>query len=245
MESGYVLMPVVLIIFCVCFFGKKRRYKATSYYRLTKNPYRFTMKDKGRFGEYQIYRRLAFYERKGAKFLFNCYLPKGTDETTEVDAVMLHSSGLYVFESKNYGGWIYGQEEERMWTQLLRDNRGFVQKERFYNPLIQNRSHVRLLKKFLGIGTDIPVYSVVVFSDRCVLKKVSVSGLCGYVTTWKELRRTVRKLSGKSPKALEEEEILTWRDQLYPYTQISRKKKREHIRNIRRRQEKKGFFHIF
>ena len=38
----------------------------------------------------------------GASFLFNCYLPMENKETTEIDAIMIHHSGIYVFESKNY-----------------------------------------------------------------------------------------------------------------------------------------------
>ena len=72
----------------------------TTYHKITHNSYRKIQKDKGAYGEYQIYQNLASYERDGAHFLFNCYLPWRSGETTEVDALMIHHSGIYVFESK-------------------------------------------------------------------------------------------------------------------------------------------------
>ena len=34
---------------------------------------------------------------------------------TEIDVLMIYKSGIYVFESKNYGGWIYGDQYEDTW----------------------------------------------------------------------------------------------------------------------------------
>lgn len=56
--------------------------------------------DVGSYGEYCIFKLLKSYESQGAKFLFNVYLPKGENETTEIDVLMICSQGIYVFESK-------------------------------------------------------------------------------------------------------------------------------------------------
>ena len=48
------------------------------------------------------------YEDYGAKILRNLYIPYGNQEkTTEIDALMIYETGIYVFESKDYSGWIY------------------------------------------------------------------------------------------------------------------------------------------
>lgn len=44
-------------------------------------------------------------------------------------------------------------------------------KERFYNPIKQNRAHVRALSDYLGLE-DVAFSSYIVFSERCELKKV-------------------------------------------------------------------------
>jgi hypothetical protein len=76
--------------------------------------------EKGKSGEYLVYKVLQNYEKDGAKFLFNCYLPKNNNnDTTEIDVIMIHNSGIYVFESKNYSGWIFGSEHQQKWTQTL------------------------------------------------------------------------------------------------------------------------------
>lgn len=241
MEPGYVL-PAVTVLLCLYFLSRKRRYKRTSYYRMTKIPYRTVLEDKGRFGEYQIYRRLSFYERKGAGLLFNCYLPKSSGGTTEIDAVMVHTSGIYVFESKNYSGWVFGRETDRMWTQTLKSRQGAVSRTQFLNPLFQNQSHVTGLRRQLGLGPDIPVYSVVVFSDRCIVKKITISDPERKVTVWRKLGRTVRKLARRQPDVLSRECVEELYDRLYPYTQVSRRERREHIRNIQRHRKKRGLF---
>ena len=86
------------------------------------------------------------------------------EETTEIDVLMISPKGLFVFESKNYSGWIFGSENQKNWYQTLPAGRGRSHKENFYNPIMQNRSHIKHLKAFLG--TDIPVRSIIVFSDR-------------------------------------------------------------------------------
>lgn len=91
-------------------------------------------------GEYTIYRRLKNLEGS-PRFLFNLYLPKEDGTFSEMDVLMLHSSGLYAFESKNYKGWIFGSEKGYYWTQTLPTGKGRSQKEKFYNPIKQHQTH--------------------------------------------------------------------------------------------------------
>lgn len=236
MEVRSVLTAAVLSLICLWFSDRRRRYKRSSYYRITRNAYELTMKDKGRFGEYQIFKKLAFYEQGGARFLFNCYLPRGDGGTTEIDVLMIHHSGIYVFESKNYSGRICGRETDQNWTQLLK------KKTSFLNPLRQNRSHVIRVRKLMGLGKETPVYSLVVFSDRCVLEKMAVKDPDCQVTNWKGLRRAVRRFAKRQPGTLEKRDVERLYQSLYPYTRVSRKEKREHIRNIHRRWGKRSIF---
>ena len=47
------------------------------------------------------------------------YLPKENGETTELDVIFLHESGVYVFDLKNYNGRIFGTETQQYWAQSL------------------------------------------------------------------------------------------------------------------------------
>lgn len=69
----------------------------------------------GEYSTYCLLDKLEGYK----KFLFNCYIPKGDGTTTEVDVIMIHETGIYVIESKNYNGCIFGREDAYEWTQTL------------------------------------------------------------------------------------------------------------------------------
>ena len=64
----------------------------------------------GEHGEKLTERELKFVRllgRKG-KILRNVYIPKDNGETTEIDVVYITQKGIFVIESKNYSGWIFG-----------------------------------------------------------------------------------------------------------------------------------------
>lgn len=72
------------------------------------------------------------------KLLANIYIPKNDHSTTEIDLLMINKTGAYVFESKNYSGWIFGDDRSRYWMQVL----GSGRKSKFFNPILQNKAHV-------------------------------------------------------------------------------------------------------
>lgn len=206
------------------------QYKQQTYFKITKTPYFTLRNDKGKIGEYQIYRKLRSYEKYGGRFLFNCYLLKSNGKTTELDVVLLCPSGIFVFESKNYSGWIFGSEDENMWTQTLPKGNGGVHKESFFNPIIQNKVHVENMKRI--VGRNVPVYSIVVFSDRCTLKKMKIRSEDVHVIQLRDLVRTMRKIRGRTPNALKAEDIKVLYNKLYPSSQVSDKVKAQHILDI-------------
>ena len=83
----------------------------------------------GEIGEYLIWKELKSFERKGGRFLFNLYIPKANDETTEIDVVLIHPKGFFVIESKNYNGWIFGNERNpTRVSQVDEDAGGLIRK---------------------------------------------------------------------------------------------------------------------
>lgn len=206
-------------------------YRKSSYYQITKIP--FSQLNKGEFGEYLIWKVLERFERNGGKFLFNLYIPKPNDETTEVDVVLIHPKGFFVIESKNYNGWIFGSEKNRYWTQTLPMGRGYESnKERFYNPLRQNGSHIKHLKRILS--ETVPMWSVIVFSDECTFKDVTVSSDKPYkVVQLNELRSLVDSLIKKTDNDLFSLSDIQWMyDELLPFTMEDEELKKRHIDNI-------------
>lgn len=209
---------------------KYNEYYQSTYYLTTKNKYEDVIHDKGLHGEYKIYLMLKTYERfYDGRFLFNCYLPREHNETTEVDVILLTHDGIFVIESKNYDGWIYGSENQELWTQTLAAGNK-VHKTHFYNPIRQNKTHIKYLKKV--IGDNLPIYSVIIFSNECTLKNIEVADPETKVIYLEHAIKAVSDLSARTPNAISQENLISIYGKLYPYTQVSESVKQEHIKNI-------------
>ncbi|MBQ8400115.1 MAG: NERD domain-containing protein, partial [Clostridia bacterium] len=229
-----IVLSVILIIYAIkSRIDQQREYKESTYHQITKLPYSSVRNDKGRYGEFLIYNSLKKMEANGAKFLFNVYLPKENGETTEIDVLMICSKGIFVFESKNYSGWIFGSEHHKNWHQTLRGRRGRSQKEHFYNPIMQNRSHMKHLKEF--IGGQPPMHSVIVFSNRCILKNIQIESTDISVINLQKVVSTVSDICNQtSTDLLSEADISNIHDKLYSLTQVDNAVKVQHIANIQK-----------
>lgn len=218
---------VIGVIYCVV---KISNYRKSAYYNVTKNSYLSVLFNKGRYGEYLTYQYLRHYEDQGAKFLFNVYIPKGNGETTEIDVLMISTKGIFVFESKNYSGWIFGSEQQQQWYQTLPSGRK-SRKERFYNPIMQNNTHIRHLKSLLGEYT--PMRSVIVFSERCTLKSVEIQSRDISVIKRNDVAAAISDIYSQTPAdLLSGESVSDIYDMLYPFTQVDERTKTQHIENI-------------
>lgn len=114
---------------------------------------------KGYYGEFLVFRELYADIPGACKILMNLQIPTANGKTTEIDLLMIHETGLYVFEIKHYKGTIYGKAAEAHWTQYFRTSPN----QSFNNPVNQNQYHINALKRFFP---DLPIYSFVVFTSR-------------------------------------------------------------------------------
>lgn len=126
--------------------------------------------DKGEAGEWAIEYALKKALPSNIYILRNLYIPY-KDIVSEVDLVLLHETGIYVFESKNYTGWIFGNKTSTYWTQLFKNG----QKIKFYNPILQNRTHINAIVKQLKLPLGQRPKSYIVFGEHCELKAVPKS----------------------------------------------------------------------
>ena len=227
---GFVFL-VLAITFLIVFLKKNKEYKNGAYYQSTKLSYFSVIHNAGRYGEYLIYESLKQLEENGAKFLFNIYLPKRNGETTEIDVLLISKKGLYVFESKNYSGWIFGNEKQRSWYQTLRVGRRRSRKHCFYNPIMQNRAHVKNLSDFLG--ASFPVWSIIVFSDRCVLKSINLSSNDVSVINRYNVVPVISNIFNHiTTDLLTDNDITEIYNRLYPYTQVDENLRMRHVVSI-------------
>lgn len=196
-------------------------------------------KDIGAYGEYLTFNELKFFEKSGAKILHNCYLPKSNGETSEIDLLMIHTSGIYVIESKNYSGWIFGNEKQNNWTQTLAKGRRGAQKEKFYNPIMQNSSHIKWLEKQVGHINNI--YSLIVFSERCTLKSIDVTSPNVWVIKRNVLKSKISSIAIDNQNVLSQTQVEEMYNKLVVFTGVSQEIKDKHIQNVKRAQGNESF----
>ena len=231
MEFAILVAVVIGVYKVIDFIAGYNRYKTSNYYRSTNNSYLSVYFNKGLNGEYSLYQYLQHFETFGCKFLFNLYVPRENGKTSEIDVIMFHSKGLFVIESKNYSGWIFGNENNKQWTQTLPVGRRRSHKERFYNPIMQNATHIRAVRKY--IDATIPIYSVIAFSDKCTLKDVTVKSNV-IVTYYSDLQREIKlKLSEISNYSMTSELLNETYNKLLQYADADNYTKIQHIYNIK------------
>ena len=127
---------------------------------------RFSVKGKGKYGEDRIYDILQKVDGYKAT-LPNCYLPKGNGETAEVDLIFLHESGIYVFESKNYSGWIFGSENQKYWTRPA-----------LHIRLRVKRVRIKICSNFFNKLYCQLICSTCVFESRIVVGSCCLQNMC-------------------------------------------------------------------
>ena len=227
-------MEILVLIFVIAipiliFLFNYHQYKNSNYCRETNNSFLSVYFDKGRSGEYYLSQYLSCFQSMGCKFLFNLYVPRDNGKTSEIDVIMFHPKGLFVIESKNYSGWIFGNENSKQWTQTLPVGRGRSHKERFYNPIMQNSTHIRAIRKH--IDYTIPIYSVIAFSDKCTLKDVTVKSNV-IVTYYSNLAREIKyKLSTINNYSMNTELLNETYNKLSKYANVDEITKYKHIHN--------------
>ena len=86
------------------------------------------------------------------------------DGTTQIDHILISKYGVFVIETKNLKGWIFGSPTQKKWTQKI-----YRHTNSFQNPLHQNYKHIKELSKLLNIGEH-KFHSIIVFIGESSFK---------------------------------------------------------------------------
>jgi len=135
---------------------------------------------KGWFGEKQT--QFGMWLKLGDEYTrFHDVIVPTQNGSTQIDHLLISRFGIFVIETKNINGWIFGNEQSRQWTQSL-----YGKKYKFQNPLHQNYRHTKALANYLNTDHE-NVHSVVFFiGDNSELKtdlpkNVMTHGLSAYI----------------------------------------------------------------
>lgn len=162
----YLLLPIFLYILYLVF---KRVYLPRIH---------------GALGEYAVSRVLKRLNKKDYVVYNDIYL-KNNGRTSQIDHLILSIYGIFVIETKNYKGWIFGNEKSKYWTQTL-----YKRKHKIYNPIIQNWSHINFLKALSWEFKSLNYFPIVVFAGPAKLKKIEASTP---VIKKRKLLRTIKR----------------------------------------------------
>jgi len=121
-------------------------------------------------GEALVDWKLESLQRKYKEYHpFSNIILKTPDGTTQIDHILISRHGIFVIETKDYKGWIFGDEHQKRWTQSLLGPGYSSVKYHFQNPIHQNYKHVKAVQDFLGVNQK-AVFNVVVFVGTAEFK---------------------------------------------------------------------------
>jgi hypothetical protein len=149
---------------------------------------------------------------------------KNRSGTSQIDHLVISSFGIFVIETKCYKGWLFGSEEGEKWTQAL-----YTEKHQFYNPIQQNRGHIKALKYNLAKYPHIPYYPIIVLAGSCEFK--TFDQVKTTVVYPNDLRATILSLS--TQRFLTGSQVADIREILQNVSIQGEEYRQQHIQNAR------------
>ena len=109
--------------------------------------FRMAIMGKGAYAEDRVARRLARLPEE--YHVFNDVYIRSNNRSVQIDHIVISRYGVFVIETKNYKGWVYGSANAEHWTQNI-----YGHKYQLYNPTRQNSSHVGAICNLFRITRD-------------------------------------------------------------------------------------------
>lgn len=125
---------------------------------------------------------------------------------------------------------MFGSEKNYQWTVSLLNEL----KNKLYNPIKQNQTHIKWLQKY--VGEDIPLFSIIVFSERCTLKLKGDFSVP--VINRDYLYATIRNIWNETDDKLSDEQVNELYEKLKELTKVSKEDKMKHVEDIKKKYDK-------
>lgn len=208
-----------------------------------------TPKGKGIIGEYRINKILKKVSLIYGGLEIGDLMFEDDISSSQIDHILLTQKALYVVETKNYKGHIYGDESAQNWTMTIKHinqkktksgkkySQTHISKHQFYNPLRQNQTHIRKIEKVTKIKGQLPIINIVVFGKRATLKDVTHSDQV-FVLHQSQLARTIHKIESQIENELSIEQQIDILDELYLHNIKDRRLKKQHVKRLKAKYNK-------
>lgn len=199
---------------------KQQRKDEYGFFDFLFNNVEYTKRECGRIGETIVNELLEEICDKG-KVLNNLYIPSAKGGTVEIDNLFITKSSIFVIESKNISGDIYGEENNKIWISEREDRT-----IEFRNPILQNKTHIKYLKKQLKYL--IPIYSIIVFNDEADLSNIVILDTHIKIIHYHELVDTIKQELIDEESFINENQLENLYNALVKYTNVSDEVIRKH-----------------
>lgn len=99
-------------------------------------------------------------------------------KSSQLDHLIVSPYGIFVVETKNHKGWVFGDVNGKVWTQVLRGEHGWRAyggnaHYTFFNPVTQNQLHLQHLSRHLRIPLNYMTGMIVFTSPDAYLGNVN------------------------------------------------------------------------
>jgi hypothetical protein len=141
--------------------------------------------------------------------------------TTQIDHILVSPFGLFIVETKNRKGWIFGSENQATWTQSL-----YGRNYSFQNPLRQAYRQKKSLCEFLRINES-AIHTIVYFVGDCKFKSPLPANVIR-----SRLGRCIKRYNSR---ILSPEQVDRVVEKLERHLVESTLTRRDHLRSLRQR----------
>ena len=188
--SIYILSITIFIVlpFVILITATKKPPKTTKIPKIPKEE-----EFKGRYGEREIEEILLESDRRitNEQIIKNLYLERENGKTTEIDVILILKNKIFVFESKNYSGWVFGNTRDKYWIQIFPNGKRY----NFYNPTWQNYGHIKTLEEKLKNFPNLKYYSIISFGYKATLKDIKNFFNDVHITNYYNIDQKIRELT--------------------------------------------------
>lgn len=215
-----MFLLVFVSLLCIGYLILSLPYYLSPFFRDTHIPYFHARHLRGVWGEYRMFVAASrVLGRKG--WLFHLYLPKPDRATTEVDAVLVHTSGIYVFECKNLRGIVRGDATDEVFTVTSPNGHSYD----LYSPILQNETHCAQVR------TQLPralIHSIIVFGKDVTPDGVPAIAGAHTICTIQDLKQTLAAIAARTPDYHDARVVKLAESALLPFTRPPRGIRRRH-----------------
>ena len=142
-------------------------YREAQYYKNIITNGEYQAKVSGDYGEYQI--SSVMRSLPDCYHVINDVLLPTKKATTQIDHIIVSPFGIFIIETKNHKGMIFGDCFGKVWTQVLRGAGKFT----FYSPVRQNEIHIKHLSRAIKIPANCMIGLIVFTNENVNLDNVN------------------------------------------------------------------------